>query len=164
MHELAMTAAFEHFTSIFGDLTLERIDQPGDWFAGAEPPLQTLWRWHAAEESEHKCVAFDLYQRLGGNHAWRMRWFWYVTVQFSTDVFRQTVNNLWHDKTLFKPSTWWSASRFLFGRHGMVWRVAKPVWAYTRKDFHPMQVGHPTQAQDWLNGHAYQWSAVGSKA
>ena len=164
LHELAITAAFEHYTSIFGDLTLERIDQPGDWFAGAEDPLKTLWRWHAAEESEHKCVAFDLYQRLGGNHRWRMRWFWYVTIQFSTDVLRQTVNNLWHDKTLFKPSTWWSAGKFLFGRHGMVWRVAKPIWAYTRKDFHPMQVGSATLSQDWLQSHADQWRAVGAPA
>ncbi|MFM7000893.1 MAG: metal-dependent hydrolase, partial [Limnohabitans sp.] len=115
LHELAMTAAFEHYTSIFGDLVLAHMDQPGDWFAKAEEPLKTLWRWHAAEESEHKCVAFDLYQRLGGNHAWRMRWFWYVTLQFSADVLRQTVNNLWHDKTLFKPSTWWSAGKFLLG-------------------------------------------------
>jgi predicted metal-dependent hydrolase len=145
-------------------LTLERIDQPGDWFAGAEEPLKTLWRWHAAEESEHKCVAFDLYQRLGGNHQWRMRWFWYVTIQISTDVFRQTVNNLWHDKTLFKPSTWWSAGKFLFGRHGMVWRVAKPIMAYTRKDFHPMQVGSATLSQDWLQSHADQWRAVGAPA
>ena len=164
LHELAITAAFEHYTSIFGDMVLERMDQEGDWFAGAEEPLKTLWRWHAAEESEHKCVAFDLYQRLGGNHTWRMRWFWFVTVQFSADVFRQTVNNLWHDKTLFKPSTWWSAGKFLFGRHGLVWRCSKPIAAYARKDFHPMQVGHPTQAHDWLTQHANQWTAVGAKA
>jgi predicted metal-dependent hydrolase len=93
-----------------------------------------------------------------------MRWFWYVTVQFSTDVFRQTVNNLWHDKTLFKPSTWWSASKFLLGRHGMVWRVAKPILAYTRKDFHPMQVGSATLSQYWLQSHADQWRAVGGAA
>ncbi len=164
LHELAITAAFEHFTSIFGDLTLERMDQTGDWFGQAEEPLKTLWRWHAAEESEHKCVAFDIYQRLGGNHAWRMRWFWFVTIQFTSDVMRQTVNNLWHDKTLFKPSTWWSAGKFLFGPHGMVWRVAKPIAAYTRKDFHPMQLGHPTKSQDWLRQHAYQWRAVGGQA
>ncbi len=164
LHELALTAAVEHFTAIFGDLTLERMDQPGDWFGGAEEPLKTLWRWHAAEESEHKCVAFDLYQRLGGNHTWRMRWYRFVTLQFSSDVFRQTVNNLWRDKTLFLPSTWWSASRFLLGRHGMLWRVAKPLWAYTRKDFHPMQVGHPTQSKEWLDKHSDQWRAVGAQA
>ena len=44
---------------------------------GAEPRLQTLWLWHAAEESEHRSTAFDLYQALGGNHAWRIRLFRY---------------------------------------------------------------------------------------
>lgn len=163
LHELAITAAYEHFTAIFGDLTLERMDMDGDWFANAQEPLRTLWRWHAAEESEHKSVAFDLYQKLGGNHAWRMRWFWYVCVQFSLDVLRQTVNNLWHDKTLHKPSTWWSAAKFLLGRHGLLWRAPRPVLAYARKAFHPTQVGSPTLANDWLSGHAHQWSAVGAE-
>lgn len=164
LHELALTAAFEHYTSIFGDLVLERMDQPGDWFASAEEPLKTLWRWHAAEESEHKCVAFDLYQRLGGGHVYRVRWFWFVTVLFTSDMIRQTVNNLWHDKTLFKPSTWRSAGEFVLGRHGLLWRVAKPIWQYTRNGFHPMQVGDSTRAQEWLTKHAEQWTDVGKRA
>ena len=164
LHELAITAAYEHFTAIFGDLTLENLDQPGDWFAHAQEPLRTLWRWHAAEESEHKTVAFALYQTLGGNHEWRMRWFWYVVLQFSLDALRQTVHNLWRDRTLHKPSTWWSAARFLLGRHGLLWRAAKPLWAYTRRDFHPNQVGHDGLAQRWLAEHAQQWRAVGQAA
>jgi predicted metal-dependent hydrolase len=161
LHELAITAAYEHFTAIFGDLTLEQLDQPGDWFANAQEPLRTLWRWHAAEESEHKAVAFDLYVALGGNHAWRMRWFWYVLLQFSLDALRQTLHNLWRDRSLHKPGTWWSATRFLLGRHGLLWRAAKPLWAYTRRDFHPRQVGHNDLAERWLSAHAQQWRAVG---
>lgn len=164
LHELAITAAYEHLTALFGDLTLEHIDQPGDWFAQAEEPLQTLWRWHAAEESEHKCVAFDLYQTLGGNHAWRMRWFHYVLLQFALDLLRQTAHNLWRDGTLFRPSTWASAARFLLGRHGLVRRIAKPLWAYRRKDFHPLQVGHADLPARWLSSHAERWRAVGSGA
>lgn len=164
LHELAVTAAFEHLTSIFGDLTLERVGQDGDWFQHAQEPMRTLWRWHAAEESEHKCVSFDLYQRLGGNHRWRMRWFRFVLLQFSTDVIRQTVNNLWHDGTLFKFSTWRSGLKFAFGRHGLLWRVLRPIRAYARQDFHPLQVGHPTRASDWLQAHAGEWKPVNSAA
>ncbi|MEY4975557.1 MAG: hypothetical protein RIQ97_752 [Pseudomonadota bacterium] len=162
LHMLAVTAAFEHFTSIFGDLTLEHLDQEGDWFANAQEPLRTLWRWHAAEESEHKCVSFDLYRALGGNERWRLRWYRYVMLQFVSDILRQTVNNLWHDRTLFKLSTWRSAGRFLLGKHGLLRRVVAPARAYVRPDFHPMQVGHPTQAADWLRAHAAQWRAVGA--
>jgi uncharacterized protein len=163
LHELAITAAaYEHFTAIFGDLTLEAIDQPGDWFVQAEEPLQTLWRWHAAEESEHKCVAFDLYQALGGNHRWRMRWFNYVVLQFALDTLRQTLNNLWHDRTLHKPSTWLSAWRFLWGRHGLLRRARQPLKAYRRENFHPQQVGHPDLAAHWLSSNADRWQAVGA--
>ena len=164
LHELAITAAYEHFTALFGDLTLENIDQPGDWFAQSEEPLKTLWRWHAAEESEHKSVAFDLYVALGGNHSWRMRWFNYVLIQFALDTLRQTVNNLWHDGTLFKFSTWRSGLKFAFGRHGLVWRVIRPIRAYARPDFHPLQVGHPTRASDWLQAHSGQWKPVNTAA
>ena len=162
LHELAITAAYEHFTAIFGELTLEAIDQPGDWFAQAQEPLQTLWRWHAAEESEHKSVAFDLYVALGGNHAWRMRWFNYVLVQFTLDTLRQTVNNLWHDRSLHKPSTWVSGLRFLFGRHGLVRRSLRPIRAYRRPDFHPEQSGDLALAARWLSGNAERWKAVGA--
>ncbi len=164
LHELAITAAYEHFTAIFGDLTLESADQPGDWFAQADEPLQTLWRWHAAEESEHKSVAFDLYVALGGNHAWRMRWFNYVLLQFTLDTLRQTLNNLWHDRTLYKPSTWLSGMRFLFGRHGLVRRAAAPLRAYRRPDFHPAQVGDPALAANWLRQNAERWTLVGAAA
>ena len=162
LHELAITAAYEHFTAIFGDLTLESPGQEGDWFARAEEPLQTLWRWHAAEESEHKCVAFDLYKTLGGDHRWRMRWFNYVVLQFALDTLRQTVNNLWHDGTLFKPSTWVSGMRFLFGRHGLVRRTRESLKAYRREDFHPLQVGDTRLAAQWLSSHADRWKAVGA--
>ena len=162
LHELAITAAYEHFTAIFGDLTLENPGQEGDWFAHAEEPLQTLWRWHAAEESEHKCVAFDLYKALGGDHRWRMRWFNYVVLQFALDTLRQTVNNLWHDGTLFKPSTWASGMRFLFGRHGLVRRTRESLKAYRREDFHPLQVGDTRLAAHWLSSHADRWKAVGA--
>ena len=164
LHELAITAAYEHFTAVFGDLTLESVDQVGDWFAQAEEPLQTLWRWHAAEESEHKSVAFDLYMALGGNHNWRMRWFNYVMVQFTLDTLRQTFNNLWHDRTLHRPSTWISGLRFLFGAHGLVRRAAAPLRSYRRKDFHPTQVGSAELATNWLNRNADRWTTVGKPA
>lgn len=160
MHELAITAAFEHFTSVFGDQTLADTDGPGDWLRDAQEPMRTLWRWHAAEETEHKTVAFDLYIQLGGNHQWRMRWYRFVLFQFLTDTLRQTLHNLWRDGSLFRPRTWVTACRFVLGRHGFVRRYWKPLWAYTRPDFHPNQCGDPARADHWLQAHADQWRAV----
>ncbi len=164
LHELALTAAYEHFTAIFGEITLDRADMPGDVLAGAEEPLKTLWRWHAAEESEHKSVAFELYTRLGGNYRWRMRWFAYVMVQFTVDATLQTLSNLRHDGQLLRPGTWWSAARFLLGRHGLLWRVTPPLLTYWRRDFHPDKVGNPKLSSLWFERHATQWSPVKSSS
>ncbi len=158
-HYLAVTAAFEHCTAVFADGTL-RYDS---WFAGADEKMATLWRWHAAEETEHKAVAFDVYQAVGGNYAWRIRWYLYVLVLFTFDTVRQTTLNLWHDGSLFKPSTWWGTAKFLVGKNGFIWRCTMPLLAYFKRDFHPNDdpFGDNQQlAANWLESHAASWRAV----
>jgi predicted metal-dependent hydrolase len=56
--QLAATAATEHFTDIFADWLLSH----SEIFEGTEPRLRTMWQWHAAEEAEHRCTAFDVYK------------------------------------------------------------------------------------------------------
>jgi predicted metal-dependent hydrolase len=90
-----------------------------------------------------------------------MRWFRIASVYFVVDSMRQTVNNLWHDGTLFKPGTWVSAARFFFGRNGMVRRCFKPWRAYFRRDFHPSQQESGRSAQ-WLRQHEAQYKVVGA--
>ncbi len=158
-HHLATTAALEHFTAILAEHLLSHAGQ----FEGTEPRLQTMWLWHASEESEHRSTAFDLYRALGGDERWRLRWFRIVTVHFLTDALRQTVNNLWHDGTLFKWRTWASAARFFFGRQGLVRECFGPWRAYFRRDFHPSQQGSDRAAQ-WLQQHSADYRAVGGPA
>ena len=106
-HAVAATAATEHFTALLAHWLLSN-----PWFLdNAEPRLKNLWLWHASEESEHRSTAFDIYLALGGNNHWRLLWMRRITWFFLTDTLRQTVNNLWHDKALFKRSTWRSAWR-----------------------------------------------------
>jgi predicted metal-dependent hydrolase len=162
-HMLAVTAAYEHCTAVFADGTLRH----DSWFAKADPRMQTLWRWHAAEEIEHRAVAFDLYRELGGNHAWRVRWFAYAVLVFTLDACRQTVLNLYRDGTLFKPATWWSALRFFWGRNGMAWRCTGPLLRYLRRDFHPDQESRQAPAITshalaihWLTDNANSWQKV----
>ncbi len=134
-HCVAITAANEHFTAILADWMLHNAHLFGD----SDERLKTLWLWHSAEESEHKCTAFDVYQALGGSHEWRVTWMRRVTVFFLGDVIRQTVNNLYHDGTLFKWSTWKSAASYLFGKRGLVRGNYKAWREYFRPDFHPSQ-------------------------
>jgi predicted metal-dependent hydrolase len=148
-HGLAITAANEHFTAIMAEFMLQNPDLLGH----QDPRLATLWLWHSAEETEHKTTAFDLYQALSGNHEWRITWFRRVTVMLLSDLLRQTVNNLHHDGTLWKWSTWKSAATYLFGKRGLVRLTYKPWREYLRRDFHPNQQGAEASRR-WLAEHS----------
>lgn len=65
---LSVTAALEHWTATFAERALE-----DDFLtAGAHPALRDLLLWHAAEEIEHKSVAFDLFEHVDGRYWMRM--------------------------------------------------------------------------------------------
>jgi len=156
-HGLGVTAANEHFTALFAEWLLSHPEV----LAGAEPRLQSLWLWHSAEEAEHKCTAFDLYQALGGSHAWRVKWMRRVTLIFLSDTLRQTADNLRRDGTLWQWSTWRSAWRNLLGPEGLLRCSWQPWKAYFRRDFHPSQQESDLSAS-WLRENASLYSRVGA--
>lgn len=61
-YQLAVTVALEHLTAILGDVLLREPRL----LEGAEPEFAALWRWHALEETEHKAVAFDVFEQMVG--------------------------------------------------------------------------------------------------
>ncbi|MDQ6836908.1 MAG: metal-dependent hydrolase [Actinomycetota bacterium] len=65
---LAEVAALEHFTAALGQWI---IQNRGLDYAGADPVMLDLLRWHGAEEVEHRSLVFDVYQHLCGNYALR---------------------------------------------------------------------------------------------
>lgn len=155
-HPLAVTAAYEHFTSVFADWILRRPQLLGQ----RDMRLRSLWLWHSAEESEHRSTAFGLYRALGGDEGWRLRWFRRITVMFIIDALRQTIHNLRRDGTLWRWSTWRSAASFLFGRDGLVRGTFQPWRDYFRPDFHPQD--HDAQAaHDWLAQNRSLYQPVG---
>ncbi|SIQ15764.1 metal-dependent hydrolase [Pseudacidovorax sp. RU35E] len=156
-HALAITAATEHFTAIFADWLLRHPQT----LQGVEPRLRTMWMWHAAEESEHKCTAFDLYRAVGGSEKWRRRWMRRVTTLFLSDLLRQTVSNLRHEKQLWKRSTWRDAWQTLMNRDGLL-RSNVGAWrAYFRPEFHPSEQ-ESTLAQQWLDANRGSYTPVGA--
>ncbi|MBL0086516.1 MAG: metal-dependent hydrolase [Ideonella sp.] len=156
---VALTAATEHFTAILAEHMLAHREQ----MQGTEERLQTMWLWHASEETEHRSVAFDLYRALGGSERWRLRLFHYVTFRFLTDLMLQTWRNLRRDGTLWQRSTWASGWRFVFGRGGLVRELSGPWARYRRADFHPDQQ-NAEPALGWLRAHADVAVPVGGVA
>jgi predicted metal-dependent hydrolase len=154
--QLAATAATEHFTDIFADWLLSHPEI----FEGAEPRLKTMWQWHAAEEAEHRCTAFDVYKALGGNEKWRIRIFHYVTYTFLTDVMLQTMHNLWRDGSLFKFSTWKSGYKLLLAKDGLFTSNFGHWKSYKKASFHPAQQSDKL-SQEWLQNNTSAYSLVG---
>lgn len=154
---VAVTAALEHYTAVLADGVLRYPE----WLEGADPQLRTLWNWHAVEETEHKAVAFDVYQAIGGGYARRVLWFLHVSLLFWLDAFRQTAYNLKHDGSLWKRSTWASAGRMWFGRRGMAWHFLGPSLQYLKPSFHPWQHDNRELAERWLAGNSTAFRSVG---
>ena len=80
--QLAATAALEHITAIMADQVLREPE----CLRGADANMARLWRWHALEETEHKAVAFDVYQQVCGNRRLLRRAMRLATLFFVLDT------------------------------------------------------------------------------
>ena len=65
---LSVTAALEHYTAILAEGALASAGT----LEMVHPKMQRLLRWHAAEEIEHKSVAFDVLKTVRPSYALRM--------------------------------------------------------------------------------------------
>jgi predicted metal-dependent hydrolase len=160
LDRVAVTCAFEHYTAMLADFVLRHPE----WLDGAEPQMRTLWSWHAAEESEHKAVAFDVYRAAGGGYWKRVLWYLHVSLFFFWDSGRQTIHNLRRDRAASRWSTWSSAARTWFGRRGLAWHLLKPGLDYLSPRFHPWQHDNRALLQMWLEHNDDAYRAIGSTA
>lgn len=65
----AYSLGFESIGPIYAEWWFEQTD---DVMAGADPSVVSLWKWHLAEEFEHRTVAYDVYQTLFGSYFYRV--------------------------------------------------------------------------------------------
>jgi hypothetical protein len=73
--QLAMTAGAEHYTAIFGAYALDDA-----LIREAHPVMRRLIVWHAAEEIEHKAVAYDVLRATHPGYALRLAGFLLATL------------------------------------------------------------------------------------
>ena len=145
MHRLAITCALEHFTAIMAHQVLTNPEQT----EGMHPKFKEMWRWHAIEETEHKAVAYDVYQQAGGGYWLRIFVMMQVTILFCirTSIYQGIF--LWKDKKLFSPRVWWQGLKFYFHTPGLVRRIARDYLDYYRRDFHPWQHDNRYLLEEW---------------
>ena len=132
---LAVTAALEHYTATLAEVLLHDAAARGKFNVDE---VRNLFVWHAIEESEHKAVAFDVFQEVSGNHrirAWVMN---FTTAGFLVVVVLGTTASL-----LLDPSTYRHPAKVIAGlrnlRHSpwLTREVVHRIRDYNRRDFHP---------------------------
>jgi predicted metal-dependent hydrolase len=154
--DLAGTAAYEHYTAVLGDGLLRHAS----WTEGMDPEIRKIWLWHAAEESEHKAVAFDVYQAVDKRYWLRVLVYLYVSLEFSVFTLVQTTKMLRHDGQLWKLRTWASAFKFWWGKDGIVWHTLPHWLAYFKPGFHPWQHDNRELLMRWRLEHAADYRTV----
>ena len=135
MQQLAITASLEHITAILAESAL---DESNPMRVEADPLMLALWQWHAAEEMEHKSVAFDVYRAMGGTEKMRKRAMRQSTLFLMIDVMAGLVHMLRRDGQLWNLRLWGQGWKFLFGRNTGIVRSVWPAYKEYYKDgFHP---------------------------
>ena len=156
LSRLAIVIAYEHFTAVLGDGFLRHPQ----WSEAMDEPLKTVWAWHAAEETEHKSVAFDVYQWAGGTHLRRVFWFCYVSLIFTGDILLQTTALLWRDRALVRFRTWHSAFHLWWGPQGLG-RQITPHWlAYLSPRFHPWNHDNRELIDAWRSAYRGRYQVL----
>ena len=142
---LAATCALEHFTALLAHFLLSN----DKLLEGAHPVMAVLWRWHAAEENEHKAVAYDVYRQAGGGYIERALAMIFATVIFWAKVLEHQVRLMWADGILFSAREWWTLFRFLFIDPGGLTGLFVPYFEYYRPSFHPWQLNNRGLLDAW---------------
>jgi predicted metal-dependent hydrolase len=133
--KLAITVAIEHFTAVLAEILL----RPGSILDNADPAMRALWRWHAAEEMEHKSVAFDVFRAVGGSEELRRGVMRRVSVFLTLELTRALVSILRQDGQLFNFRLWRKGLASLFGKQG-VFSGAWPMYKeFYTQGFQPWQ-------------------------
>jgi predicted metal-dependent hydrolase len=156
---LAVVCAYEHYTAALGDFVLRdprALEQ-------APPQMQLIWGWHAAEETEHKDVCFDLYRAAGGGWRRRVLVFMLVTMNFSRLFWRLYLDLLRRDGCFsgsrFLPTVC-TMLRVLIGTGGVGWPMLGAIARYFSPWFHPWQRNNRAAMQAWLERNQSRLRAV----
>lgn len=143
--QLAVTCALEHFTSLMGEFILSKREA----LDGSDPTMRSLWRWHAAEENEHRSVAFDVYKAVGGTFFERCRVMLVVSFFFWSLVVLQQLVFMAQRGFLFSVREHGRLFKFCFINPGALSALVRPYLSYFRRDFHPATRGGFELIEAW---------------
>jgi predicted metal-dependent hydrolase len=141
---LAATAAAEHYTAIVaeGAFTQEVFDE-------IDPTMRRLLAWHAAEEIEHKAVAFDVLQKIDPSYALRIAGLVWASVTLVSFWIAGTAMLLRQDRMNLRDTA--ESLRAIGKRDPIMQRVfLRGIRQYIRPDFHPNDNHNEHLAAEWF--------------
>jgi len=117
-----------------------------------------MLRWHGAEEIEHRCVAFDLYEHLGGSYLMRYVMFaltapilLYLWMSGAAYLMRQDPALRQYKPSFWRPWFWLEWRRMAsLGHLPSLWWLIKETLRYLRPDYHPINEASTEQALAYL--------------
>jgi len=133
--QLAATTALEHITAILA----HRLLSNPKWTKKMRPEVRVLWLWHAIEEIEHKAVAFDVFEQVGGSYKMRTRLLFYATLYLAAYTGRYTWVLIKKDKAYRRPLAIAKGLWSLLGPFGFVTTTLPSYLSFYRPGFHPWQ-------------------------
>jgi predicted metal-dependent hydrolase len=146
---LADVAALEHFTAVLGQWVLQNR---GLDYAGTNPLMLDLLRWHGAEEIEHRSLVFDVYQNVCGNYLLRALSMLVIAPLFVGWWLYGVVYLMRQDPTITAKPRWrdWLRAARQYKVPGP-WKllVTVPI-RYLRPGHHPSHEASTQMAMDYL--------------
>ncbi len=148
---LAITVALEYLIALMAD---ELLNNP-EVLDGFDDVHADIWRWHSIEEIEHKAVAFDVYNAIGGYYSERVTFLFIITLVLLFLVGKNFLYFLRKDKLLFNPKAWFFAFRYSFIKPGFFRKILPKYLRLYRPDYHPWNEDNSYLVKKWKAEYSY---------
>lgn len=132
-HQLAITCALEHMTAMMADMLLDRDDIR----EGMHETMRPLWAWHAIEETEHKAVAYDVFQKVGGTYGERTFYLIFSTAALGVMASYFTGRMMLNDTKRFSVTDSARGLWRTWGRNGTFSSLIPTWFSYFKPGYHP---------------------------
>lgn len=145
---LAVTAAMEHYTATLAEIVLK---DPEFFLSEVADDMKHMLMWHAAEEIEHKAVAYDVYEK-STNNSYPMR---ILGFAIATTSFYFFIASGW--AWFFMNDKEWKWTQLpqdavkvapMLGKLG--WGFLKLTIPYLSPGFHPNDIKNEHLAKDFF--------------
>jgi predicted metal-dependent hydrolase len=153
--DLVATVCLEHFTALFGHAIFMHVDTNKDT---VPEDIAELFQWHAAEEIEHKNVAFDVSKKVDKDeYIKRVTLMPIVTALLYFYLSIGTLMLIYQDRKYLKlsqlPKQFYDFATGLFtDLHGDMYAE---FLKFFRKDFHPSDINDYHLAEAFFKDKAY---------